>query len=73
MQVNEIRDIKGNLIEYTTIETIESTTHYKRYDGQGVLLEEWTEPYIMPEPTEKERLEATEKALLDLMEVLANV
>jgi len=54
MQTNEIRDINGNLIEYTTIETIETTTYYKRYNGQGELLNEWNEPYVAPAPAQED-------------------
>ena len=73
MQEHTIHDELGNLIERTTEETIADTIYHKRYDSTNTLIQEWTTPYIQPEPTAQERLEATEKALLDLMEVLANV
>ncbi len=56
MNENTIHDINGNLLERTTEEVVNGLIVFKKYNGQGNLLEEWTKKYIPPEPTQDDYL-----------------
>jgi len=67
MHEHTIHDALGNLLERTTEEIIGNVKYFKKYDGQGNLLKEWQEEIPIKPPTEQERLDALEQALLLLM------
>ena len=57
----------GQLISYTESEINGNIETFTEYTATGEVVKTWEQPYHAPVPTETERVEALEQAMMELM------